>query len=200
MNKINLFISKTFKAKRMNFLGVKNAGKTQLLETLGCPGVRAGVDSMSEQYPKFSINFSKIGKSEVTFIHGGRDYGGELNIFKAQYAKMIRKGDIVIYVIDAKKFINNDIDEHENIKYSISVLQRLDHINSNTPLNMIEKFSVVLTHADEFDDKKEVVTKFQKIVSSNIPQRITPWIKYYYVVNAKDQNDVLNTFYKILHT
>lgn len=197
MNKFTRFIKKTFNSKRLNFMGVKYAGKSQILQTMGCPGIVAGHDSQADKYPAFEVDFSPIGKRTTVFIHGGKDYGGELQIFRTQYAQLMRKGDFVVFVVDATRFFNDDLNQYDNIGYRMSVLQRLDLINSNTPRSNIDKFSVVLTHADEFESKDEIIKQFQQIVNSEALRSVARWIEHYYVINAKDSKDVLSTFSRI---
>ena len=170
-------INKAFRSKRVNFMGVKHAGKTQILETLGCPGVKAGFDSQSDQYPSFAIDFNVVGIDKKVFVHGGRDFGGELQVFKQQYAKMMRKGDSVVFVVDAEKFLNNGVNKYDNTEdYRMSVLQRIDFINLHTPKKYISKFSIVLSHADCFKDRQIIREQFQQMVNSDECKTIARWI------------------------
>ena len=197
MNIKNIY-NKIFHSKKVNLLGVKHAGKSQLLETLGCPGIKAGLDSQSEQYPSFEIDFNSVGVDKKIFIHGGRDFGGELQTFRQQYARMMRKGDSVIFVVDSEKFLNDTHNTYDGIDYRMSVLQRIDLINLKTPYKNIEKFSVVLTHADSFADRRIIFEKFQQIVNSEQLKTISRWISRYYVVDATNKHEVLDMFNKIL--
>lgn len=189
--------NKILHSKRVNFMGVKHAGKSQLLETLCCPGIKAGYDSQAERYPSFEIDFNVVGVDKKIFIHGGRDFGGELQTFKQQYARMMRKGDIVIFVVDAEKFLNDTHNTYDGLDYRMSVLQRIDHINCNTPYKNIEKFSVVLTHADKFADRRIIFERFQQIINSEQLRTVARWISRYYVVDATNKHEVLEMFNKI---
>lgn len=196
--KIKDLYNKVFHSKRVNFMGVKRAGKSQLLETLCCPGIKAGKDSQAEYYPTFEIDFNVVGVDKKIFIHGGRDFGGELQIFRQQFAKMMRKGDSVIFVVDAEKFLNNVHNQYDGLDYRMSVLQRIDHINRHTPRKNINKFTVILTHADSFADRSVIVKQFQQIVNSEQLRTIAHWINRYYVVDATNKHEVFDMFYKIL--
>ena len=187
--------NRIFHSKRINFLGLKSSGKTQLLCSLGAKGVIPGVESHGEDYKSFSFRYEQSNKKK--FIKCGIDYGGGLSVFRANFTRLIKKGDYIFFVIDINEFLNNTVTDEEGYPYQEAVLARLDIINDTVTNVEKDKVHIILTHTDlkpEFTPNK-LIDMFTKYTHDKPYHVLT---KNCRAVDARDSAMVKRVFFSIL--
>lgn len=89
--------------------GPIGAGKTTFLEKIGASVTTAGIGTATEPYPSFRMNLgNKNGADENIKIEEGEDIGGDpRNLRNGTLEQMINTKDKVVFMFDAKAFLNN---------------------------------------------------------------------------------------------
>ena len=195
MGSITDFWNKMFHSKRINFLGLKGAGKTQLLASFGAIGLTPGTESHGEGYESFSVRLSEIDKR--IFVKCGVDYGGGLSAFVSHFKKLIQQGDFVFFVIDINDFLLDKKTDTKGHSYQTDVLARLDIINELTNNKQKDRVHILLTHADlhpEFS-ASELIDKFSNFTESKPYYVLT---KNCRALDARDQATVKKILYDII--
>jgi len=181
----------TFHGKRIALLGLKQAGKSQFLKSLGCSDARPGIESQQDSYRWFKVSFPK----KSIYVKAGYDISGGLDYFKESFAKQIKNSDYVLFVIDVNKYFNGN-DVESNKSYRQHVAERLDYINSNVSNKFANKFAIILTHADFMSDpESKLINDFQRKTQERPYGFLS---KQCYAVNATKKEDVLKVFKRIV--
>ncbi len=107
----------TVEGKSIGVLGMPEAGKTQFYKTLKNEKYLTHEATATEDYPEFDF---KINNKSIK-VKPGRDIGGGEHYIFSYYAKFISEKDIIVFVFDVKRYI-------EDYKYQRDVRDRLDFI------------------------------------------------------------------------
>lgn len=181
----------TFHGKRIALLGLKQAGKSQFLKSLGCSDARPGTESQEDTYRWFKVSYP----NKSVYVKAGYDRGGGLEFFKENFAKQIKNSDYVLFVIDVYKYFNGN-DVESNKSYRQHVAERLDFINLNVSNRFVNKFAIVLTHADLMTDpESKLINDFQRLTKERPYEFLS---KQCYAVNATKEEEVLKVFKRIV--
>ncbi len=183
---------RSFYGKRIAMLGLKAAGKSQFLKSLGCKEANPGVRSQKEKYNWFKVSYP----DKVVYIKAGYDIGGGLEIFKQSFNKRIKDSDWVFFIIDIDKYLNDGIDEESHESYQYQVNERLDYINKNVSNRYFDKIAIVLTHADMMSQaSSELINTFQRLTREKTYSVLT---SHCYPIDARDERVVLECFKRII--
>lgn len=192
MSRFSDWVGKTFKGKRIAMLGLKGAGKSQFLKSLGCKDANPGTYSGKEIYNWFKVSYPK----KTVFVKSGYDHGGGLEIFKNTFNTALKNSDWVFFIIDIQKYLNNGLDIESNEPYNQQVTERLDYINKNVPNKYLDKIAIILTHADLLDQPgHELINEFQRSTRGKAYSVLT---KHCYSMDARDKDQVLYSFKRII--
>ena len=172
-------------------LGLKAAGKTQFLKSLGCKEANPEVESQKEKYNWFKVSYPE----KEVYIKAGYDIGGGWDNFENEFNKGIKSSDWIFFIIDIEKYLHGGTDEESNDSYQQKVNQRLDHINLNTSNRYREKVAIILSHADLVPQPaNELINNFQRITHGKAYEVLTANC---YPLDARDEKAVLNCFKRI---
>ena len=181
----------TFHGKRIALLGLKQAGKSQFLKSLGCPDARPGTESNDDTYKWFKVSYP----NKSVYVKAGYDRGGGLEFFKQNFAKQIKDSDYVLFVIDVYMYFNGN-DVETNKSYREHVAERLDHINKNVSNKFAYKFAIILTHADFMTDPgSKLINDFQRLTQERPYGFLS---KQCYAINATKEEEVREVFKRIV--
>lgn len=189
MSSFKDWFGRTFHGKKLAFLGLKDSGKSQFLKSMGCRDAMPGTRSNRERYRWFKVVLP--GKS--IYVKAGCDYGGGKDIFTHIFNSALQNSDFVYFVVDIQKFIQGGVDSESQSPYKDQVLERLEYINGHVPSIYIEKFSILLTHADLMAgfDENRLVDEFQRVTREKPYSVLT---RHCFPVDARDPRQVLSVF------
>jgi len=191
MSNFKDWFGRTFKGKRIAMMGLKGSGKTQFLQSLGCPTANPNVISQTEKYNWFKVTYLE----KTIYIKAGVDRGGGLELFKASFNKALLKSDWLFIMVDIQKYISNQLDDESHEPYKQQLFARLDYINNNIPHVFKDKVYIILTHADLLPNaSSELINVFQRATKEKPFEVLT---KNCYLLNAKDKRQVLDVFKRI---
>ena len=191
MSRFRDWLGKTFKGKRIAMLGLIDSGKTQFLSSLGCKDAIPGTPSNKDVYRWFKVSYP----DKSIFVKAGCDYGGTKDIFTHTFNEALHKSDLVFFMVDIQKFIQNWVDPETGKPNRLLVLQRLEYINSHVPAIYKDKLAIVLTHVDLMDDSDSFLIKsFHNYTQDKVYSVLT---RHCYPVNAKDVSQVKNVFRRV---
>ena len=189
MSQFKDWFGRTFNGRRITLLGLKNAGKSQFLRSLGCEDAIPGTDSQREYYKWFKVVYP----SKTIYVKAGYDIGGGLDLFRDYFSKAIRNSNYPLFLVDIQKFLEEGDD---NDSYQQAVLDRLDYINSHIPRKSLNKIAIILTHADLVHQPEgQLITKFQEVTRKKVFSSLT---KCCYPIDARDSIQVLSVFKRIV--
>jgi len=135
--------------KSLAVLGMKEAGKTQLYNSLREKEYKQYSQTSTDDYDGFTF---KYGTKKIK-IMPGRDIGGGETYIKAYYKNMIEEKDIIFFVFDAARYINDNA-------YANHVKARMDFIwrhmkNKYVDNNTIKtKLVTIGSHLDKIEKNK----------------------------------------------
>lgn len=143
--------------KRLSYsifvFGPIGAGKTTFLEKIGASVTTAGIGTATEPYPSFYIDVD----NKKILIDEGNDIGGDSRYLNnGTIEQMLNIKDKVVFVFDAKAFLNCD-----DKSYRGMVMSRLrDLYNASSYRN---KIFIIASRLDTIDnDKKNVENEIRK--------------------------------------
>lgn len=192
MSQFKDIFGRLFYGKKISMLGLKHAGKSQFLKSLGCEEAKPGVETQKDSYNWFKVKL----QDKSIYIKAGYDFGGGHEQFVSNFAKAITSGAWVLFLIDMKLFMENGVDLGSGNSYRDVVFARLDYINENTSRKYFDKIAIVLTHADLLkDSRKTLCNEFQKETHHKSYSVLT---KRCFSINAKNKSEVLNAFARII--
>ena len=124
--------------------GPIGAGKTTFLEKIGASVTTAGIGTATETYPSFRMN---LGNKTIT-IEEGEDIGGDpRNLRNGTLEQMINTKDKIVFIFDAKAFLNNADKSYRGV-----VMSRLCALyNANSNRNNI---FIIASRLDTFEHGK----------------------------------------------
>ena len=191
MSQFKDWLNRTFNGKKIEMLGLKDAGKTQFLKSLGCKEANPEVESQTEKYNWFKVSYPE----KEVYIKASYDSGGGREIFADIFNKRIKSSDWILFIIDIEKYLNGGTDEESNESYQQQVNDRLDYINKHTPEHYNNKIAIVLSHADLVPQPDgELINNFQRMTHEKAFKVLT---KHCYSLDARDEKAVLNCFKRI---
>ena len=189
MSQFRDWFGRSFNGKRIALLGLKKAGKSQFLKSLGCEDARPGTDSQEEYYKWFKVVYPH----KTIYVKAGYDTGGAHELFIQSFTKAIRNSNYPLFLVDIQKYLEGGTD---NDSYQQAVSDRLDYINSHVPLKSLNKLAIILTHADLVNQPDEqLINKFQEMTGKKAFKSLT---KCCYPIDARDSIKVLSVFKSIV--
>ena len=135
------------KGKKLAVLGRKDAGKTRFYRFLQGKEYIEGVDNETEQDDIESFTYTCSNGSKIK-IQKGYDYGGGRDYVKAHYKELLKDSDIVVFVFDLHKFLN-DMEYQKETNSIASLINEMNYKKCN-----IVK---IASHKDEFDLSKQKI-------------------------------------------
>lgn len=98
------------------------------------------------------------------YINRGHDEKGAS--FQNRYKDALKRADIVFYVFDLSKYLNNESlisDNGDFESYRDWVHSHLERIKNHTPKKHLNKLAVLMTHADVCSqkDKNKLIDEFK---------------------------------------
>lgn len=179
---ITIIVYRHLKGKSIAILGMKGAGKTQMLANMrNMPYSEYTATLNPEKYDSFTIH---LGNRDVR-IAPGKDIAGGEEWIKPYYKEMIEKNDIVFFLFSATKYLNEST-------YNYDVRARLDFINEHIK----EKEPVIFaTFADKLKDGEEA---FHKIMASISGKGYEALFKDNFVLlDTRDKKELMKHLNKI---
>jgi hypothetical protein len=147
--------------KSLGVLGLKGAGKTQLYRTLQRKEYTSYQGTATDDYDEFSFKYG----NKTIRVKKGRDIGGGENYILEYYAKFINEKDIIFFVFDAHRYIN-DKSYSDQVKARMEFVWRkmLDKYGYN---EIKTKLATIGSHYDQFNEseRNNLLGKFQDDVS-----------------------------------
>lgn len=184
--------NRSFNGKRIAMLGLKDAGKSQFLKSLGCKEANPGVRSQKEKYNWFKVSYP----NKEVYIKAGYDIGGGLELFKQTFNKRIKDSDWVFFIIDIDKYLNDGRDVESGASYQEQVNYRLDHINTNVSKRFFDKIAIILSHADMVPQAgSELINTFQRMTREKAYSVLT---SHCYPMDAREGKEVRYCFKRVV--
>lgn len=141
--------------KSICVLGMQESGKTQLYATMKGVSYSEYTATSYDEYDSF--RFSLGGRTVE--VAKGTDIGGGPEYVKANYRKMISENDIIFFVFDVNRFLNDD-------QYFTDTCARMDFLNENLKAsgkNQSSHYAVFGSHLDVFGlSPAEAATKVRQ--------------------------------------
>jgi len=142
--------NKQGKGLSIAILGTKGAGKTTLLNTLRN---KAGEKTFVTSYESYQDFDYKKADGTIVHIQKGWDIGGG-NLYKKEYESMIENADLVFYLFDINKLIEDEEEKRE-------IYSRLEFITRKCISNK-KRLVTLLTHSDKLKrDLQEVMRLYR---------------------------------------
>ncbi len=126
--------------KSICVLGMQESGKTQLYATMKGVSYSEYTATSYDEYDSFKFSL----KGRTIEVAKGTDIGGGPEYVKANYRKMISENDIIFFVFDVNRFLNDD-------QYFTDTCTRLDFLNENLislGKNQSSHYAVFGSHLD----------------------------------------------------
>lgn len=142
-----LLKSRKTQGQRLAVLGMKDAGKTRFYRFLQGKEYIEGLDNETEQDDIESFTYSCSNGSKIK-IQKGYDYGGGRDLIKTHYEDLLKASDIVVFVFDLHKFLN-DLEYQKETNSIASLINEMNYKKCN-----IVK---IASHKDEFDLSKQKI-------------------------------------------
>lgn len=169
--------------KKIAVLGMQGSGKTQFLANIRNEDYKKYEATIgTEDYEKFNI---EIGNREVT-IEGGKDIGGGEENIRFYYEDMIKNNEIVFFLFDAYKYLNNN-------EYRDETQARLEFVNRHSEKRNKEVV-IFSTFADKFENKENTSKAYMKIKDSvsEKPYRQLFVDNRFFLLDMRDKNVLIN--------
>lgn len=142
-----LLKSRKTQGQRLAVLGMKDAGKTRFYRFLQGKEYIEGHDNETEKDVVESFAYT-CSNGSIIKIQKGYDYGGGRDYVKAHYEDLLKDSDIVVFVFDLHKFLN-DMEYQKDTNSIASLINEMNYKKCN-----IVK---IASHKDEFDLSKQTI-------------------------------------------
>ncbi|MEI5983666.1 hypothetical protein VJ786_01990 [Sphingobacterium sp. PU5-4] len=124
---------------KLSVLGMESSGKTLFLQQLNS-ALKGGVASGISDYDEFVIN---LGKDKDLLVRAGKDIPGS-NAFVNEYEKLCQEGDVIVYLFDISKYLNE-----EDLDYRRQCNSRLELIyDYGSQYQKLKNITIIGSHID----------------------------------------------------
>lgn len=176
--------------KSLGILGMTGAGKTQLYKTLQRKTYTSHQGTSISDYEEFTFQYG----NKTILIKEGRDIGGGEDYIPPYYEEFINEKDIIFFVFDAYRYIDNK-------SYSKEVKARMEFVWRK----MLDKYSddeiknklfTIGSHYDKFkeSERNNLLGRFQNDVSGKSYSNM--FHHNFILANITDHDNFMNELIK----